>query len=188
MKFWIGGAAKSATVAMVFCQLIVDGKSRGVHGFIVPLRSRASYETLPGITIGDCGAKIGHDGIDNGFIVFERVRVPKSALLNRLSDIDDDGNFSSSIKNDDARFGMALGGLSVGRIALSQMCLFRLAFALKIAIRFGCMRKQFGPPKSNAELTLLSYPLHQYRLFKYMAFHFSARNTSVWLMDNWEKL
>ena len=40
MKFWIGGAAKSATISMVFCQLIIDGKSRGVHGFVVPLRNR----------------------------------------------------------------------------------------------------------------------------------------------------
>jgi hypothetical protein len=33
-------------------------------------------------------------------------------------------------------------------------------YALKIAIRFAAIRKQFGDPKSNEELPLLEYRLH----------------------------
>jgi acyl-CoA oxidase len=36
---------------------------------------------LPGINIGDIGKKMGRDGIDNGFIQFTFVRVPRSHML-----------------------------------------------------------------------------------------------------------
>jgi len=82
------------------------------------LRDRRTHHPLPGITLGDCGKKQGLDGIDNGFIMFDNVRIPKSNLLNRLSDINDDGEFTSPISNPDQRFGLSLGGLSSGRIIL----------------------------------------------------------------------
>ena len=59
MKFWIGGAAKTSNVCVCFAQLIVNGKNEGPHAFIVPLRDRIAHMPLPGITIGDCGKKLG---------------------------------------------------------------------------------------------------------------------------------
>lgn len=118
MKFWIGGAAKTSNVSVVWAQLITNGEDHGPHAFIVPLRDRKNHLPLPGITIGDCGKKEGQDGIDNGFILFDNVRIPKDNMLNRLSDVDDDGKFSSPIKSADLRFGLSLGGLSTGRIIL----------------------------------------------------------------------
>ena len=44
---------------------------------------------LPGVTLGDCGKKQGLDGIDNGFMIFDNVRIPKANLLNRFSDINE---------------------------------------------------------------------------------------------------
>lgn len=37
-KWWIGGAASTATHAAVFAQLIVDGKRKGVKTFVTQLR------------------------------------------------------------------------------------------------------------------------------------------------------
>lgn len=56
---------------------------------------------LPGIILGDCGKKEGLDGIDNGFIIFSNFRIPKANLLNRFSNINDDGKFETSIENAD---------------------------------------------------------------------------------------
>lgn len=70
MKFWIGGAAKTATVSVVFAQLFVEGKCHGPHVFIVPLRNKKTFKPNKGIVLGDCGKKLGLDGIDNGFIIF----------------------------------------------------------------------------------------------------------------------
>jgi acyl-CoA oxidase len=50
--------------------------------------------------------------------MFDNVRIPKDNMLNRLSDVDDDGKFTSPIKSPDLRFGLSLGGLSTGRIIL----------------------------------------------------------------------
>lgn len=181
MKFWIGGAGKTSNTSVVFAQLIVNGEDHGPHAFIVPLRDRRSHMPLPGITIGDCGKKEGQDGIDNGFILFDNVRIPKENFLNRLSDISDDGVFSSPIKSADQRFGLSLGGLSTGRIILIQNMISSLASGLKIAIRFAALRKQFGSPKSNTEQALLDYELHQYRLFPYLAGAWSLRNMTVFV-------
>ena len=101
MKFWIGGAGKTSNICVCFAQLLVNGKNEGPHAFIVPLRDRRTHHPLPGITIGDCGKKGGLDGIDNGFILFDNVRIPKLSFLNRLSDINDDGIFTSPINNSD---------------------------------------------------------------------------------------
>lgn len=62
-KWWIGGAAHSATHGAVFAQLWVKGKCHGVKTFIVPLRDPKTYHTLSGITIGDLGSKMGRSGV-----------------------------------------------------------------------------------------------------------------------------
>lgn len=59
MKFWIGGASKSATIAVVFAQLYIEGRCEGPHVFLVPLRDKRIFDVLPGIIIGDCGRKNG---------------------------------------------------------------------------------------------------------------------------------
>ena len=56
---------------------------------------------MAGITIGDCGKKEGYDGIDNGFIMFDKIRIPKENLLNRLADVDENGSYVSPIKSAD---------------------------------------------------------------------------------------
>ena len=44
MKFWIGGAAKTANVSVVFAQLYDgDGKCHGPHFFVVPIRNPKTF-------------------------------------------------------------------------------------------------------------------------------------------------
>lgn len=87
MKFWIGGAAKTANVSVIFAQLYVDGKCHGPHAFVIPIRDKSTHMPLPGVILGDCGKKEGLDAIDNGFMIFNNFRVPKENLLNRFSNI-----------------------------------------------------------------------------------------------------
>jgi acyl-CoA oxidase len=60
-----------ATVA----KLIIGETDYGVNAFIVPLRD--TTKILTGITIGDCGLKMGLNGVDNGTISFENVLFQK---------------------------------------------------------------------------------------------------------------
>ena len=115
MKFWIGNLGKTATVGVAFCQLITKGKKMGVHVFIVPLRDPKSHRALPGLTIGDCGAKVGMHGIDNGWLVFKDFRIPKDNLLDRIGQVQEDGTYVSDIPDKNKRFGLTLGALSGGR-------------------------------------------------------------------------
>ena len=59
MKFWIGAAASTANMAVVWAQLYIDGVCYGVHVFAVPLRDSKTHNVLPGVLIGDCGPKNG---------------------------------------------------------------------------------------------------------------------------------
>ena len=86
-KWWIGGAAESATHSTVFANLIVDGKRYGVKPFVVPLRDPETFSLLPGVTIGDCGAKMGRNAIDNGWIQFTQVRIPRTNMLMRYTQV-----------------------------------------------------------------------------------------------------
>ena len=46
----------------------------GPHAFIMPIRD-AAHLPLPGITVGDIGPKFGYNGVDNGFLKFDHVRI-----------------------------------------------------------------------------------------------------------------
>ena len=61
-KFWPGTLGRTANHAMVIAQLIDgSGKNRGIHNFLVPLRSMDDHSLLPGVTTGDIGPKIGYN-------------------------------------------------------------------------------------------------------------------------------
>src|SRR5690349_10963198 len=112
-KDYIGNAAKHARVAVVFAQLEVAGEGHGVHALVVPLRDETGA-TLPGVRIEDDGHKMGLNGVDNGRIWFDGVRVPREALLNRFADVTEDGTYASDIESPGRRFFTMLGTLVQG--------------------------------------------------------------------------
>jgi acyl-CoA oxidase len=105
------------------------------------LRDKRTFKPLKGIILGDCGKKMGLDGIDNGFIIFNNVRVPRENLLNRFSNVTKEGKFEGIIENPDQRFAVSLGSLSEGRLIITGTAPRILAHGLKIALRFAAMRR-----------------------------------------------
>jgi acyl-CoA oxidase len=157
-KDYIGNAARDGRMAVVFAQL----GDHGVHAFLVPLRD-SDGDTLPGIRIEDCGPKLGLDGVDNGRIWFDSVRVPRENLLDRYASVAPDGTYTSPIENSTKRFFTMLGTLIQGRISVSGASISATKVALTIAIRRGLTRRQFGLP-GEEEALLLDYRTHQRRL------------------------
>ncbi len=176
-KEYIGNAAVHGQMATTFAKLIVDGKDYGVSAFLVPLRD-ISGKTLPGITIEDCGHKMGLNGVDNGKIKFTQVVIPYENLLDRFASITEDGKFSSPIASDNRRFFTMLGTLVGGRIGIPRSGLSASKSGLTIAIRYGDQRRQFGPD-GGSEVPILNYRTHQRRLMPLLAnayaLHFSLR-------------
>ena len=114
-KDWIGGAAQHAHMATVFAQLEANGERQGVHAFVVPIRNAAG-ETLPGVTAGDVGHKMGLNGVDNGRLWFDQVSLPEHAMLGRFASFDAEGKYRSPIANSNKRFFTMLGTLIGGRV------------------------------------------------------------------------
>src|SRR3954468_12297877 len=166
-KDYIGNAARDGRLAVVFAQLITGGKERGVHAVLVPLRDEDG-ETLPGIRIEDCGAKLGLNGVDNGRIWFDHVRVPRENLLDRYAQVAPDGTYTSPIENPTKRFFTMLGTLIQGRISVCGASISASKVALTIAVRRALERRQFGPPGAG-EALLMDYRTHQRRLFPALA-------------------
>jgi acyl-CoA oxidase len=121
------------------------------------------------VRIEDCGRKIGLNGVDNGRIWFDQVRVPRSAMLNRYAEVREDGSYHSPIENPDRRFFTMLGTLVQGRVCVGGGAINASKVALSVAIKYGLVRRQFGSPGSDREEVLLDYGMHQRRLLPLLA-------------------
>lgn len=167
MKYWIGNLAKTCDRAVVFAKLIVDDKDEGIHVFHVPVRNLRG-DLLPGVIVGDIGHKLGHNGVDNAWVMFKRVKLPYDAMLDKYSAITEDGKFTSPIKKKMDRFALQLAALSGGRLAVGYTSGTVMMETGMIGLRYLCTRKQFGAKKYQEE-TLINYPLIQFRLFPILA-------------------
>ncbi|TXL57887.1 acyl-CoA dehydrogenase family protein [Aeromicrobium terrae] len=172
-KDYIGNAAKHATMAAVFAQLVTRGESYGVHCFLVPIRDDKGRD-LPGVTTSDCGHKGGLGGVDNGRIVFDQVRIPRGNLLNRYGQVDEGGAYSSPIDDTGRRFFTMLGTLVRGRVSVGGSASASAEVALSIAGRYALKRRQFGP-EPGVEILLADYRMHQRRLLPLIARSYAYR-------------
>ena len=167
-KNYIGNAACDGQAAVVFAQLHVGDDSHGVHALVVPIRDGAG-NPMSGVTIGDDGLKAGLNGVDNGRLSFNQVRVPRSALLDRFGAVSAEGVYSSPIDNANRRFFTMLGTLVQGRISIAGAAVSATKNALTIAVRYGNRRRQFKAPDSDTEIAVLDYLAHQRALLPALA-------------------
>jgi acyl-CoA oxidase len=139
------------------------------------------------VRIEDCGHKGGLNGVDNGRLWFNQVRVPREALLDRFGTVAADGTYISPIANETRRFFTMLGTLVSGRVSVAGAGLSAAKLALAIAIRYGSTRRQFRAPGRDEEVILLDYLQHQRRLLPALAMtyalHFAQQALVVSLHD-----
>lgn len=162
-KWWIGGAAHSATHTVVFARLIVKNKDYGVKTFVVPIRD-LNHDLYPGVAIGDIGEKMGRDGIDNGWIQFSGVEIPREYMLNKFTKVDRDGNVEEPPLEQ-----LAYGALLGGRVTMVTDSWRTGERFIAIALRYSVGRRQFTVNGQTIENQLINYPLHQKRLLPYLA-------------------
>jgi len=171
-KQWIGNAAAHGRLATVFAQLEIgddseNGQSHGVHAFLVPIRGEDG-EALPGVTLEDSGLKGGLNGVDNGLIGFDHVRIPRDNLLDRFASVTEEGLYESPIPGDSKRFFTMLGTLVGGRISVGASSVTAAKVGLTVAVRYAARRRQFGPA-GRPEVRILDYLSHQRRLMPRVA-------------------
>ncbi|WP_382309722.1 acyl-CoA dehydrogenase [Herbiconiux sp. UC225_62] len=187
-KDYLGNAAVDGLAAVVFAQLVTKNVNHGVHAFYVPIRDAATGEFLPGVGGEDDGLKGGLNGIDNGRLHFDQVRVPRLNLLNRYGDVAEDGTYSSSIESPGRRFFTMLGTLVQGRVSLDGASVAAAKVALTIAITYGNERRQFTAGSDTDEEVLLDYQLHQKRLIPKLATTYAASFAHEQLLTKFDEV
>lgn len=177
-KDYLGNAAVHGVAAVVFAHLVTaaPGAPRvdhGVHAFYVPIRDPRTGEFLPGVGGEDDGLKGGLNGIDNGRLWFDHVRVPRTDLLNRYGDVAPDGTYTSPIASPGRRFFTMLGTLVQGRVSLDGAAVNAAKIGLDIAVTYGNQRRQFAATGDD-EVVLLDHGEHQHRLLPLVAETYAA--------------
>lgn len=160
-KAYIGNAAQHGDYAVVYAQLIINGESKGPHGFIVPLRDKAGNLT-PGVQIEDCGEKVGLNGVDNGYMGFDQVRVPYDSMLDKLAQINENHEYQTEIENPGVRFIKTIGALVTGRVLVGSSAISSAQNGLKTAVDFAVNRDVTGG-------NLMDKKAHQEDLFGHLA-------------------
>lgn len=143
-KYWPGDLGRFTTHGVVFARLIVDGNDYGVNAFIVQFRDLKTFKKLPGFSSGDMGAKFGYHSKDNGWAIFDKMRIPRRNMLMGIASLSKEGELS--INGDP-------------KVLYTTMMLIRLCIvcdspniaitALKIAFRYGAVRRQFATIKGE---------------------------------------
>ena len=187
-KCWAGNLAKTATHASVYAQLFTeDGQQRGLHTFVVPIRDPVTLLPLPGVTIGDMGHKVGLNGLDNGWMMFDNYKVDREMLLNKTGDVSPEGEYTTPFKDPSKRFGASLGNLSGGRVGIINMANCNLHLAVVIAVRYSAVRRQFGE-MNGQEQTVLEYQTQQRRLMPFLAACFVHHHFSMTFYEDFIRL
>lgn len=172
-KDYLGNAALHGVAAVVFAHLVTAAPGgprvdHGVHAFYVPIRDPRTGEFLPGVGGDDDGVKGGLNGIDNGRLWFDHVRVPRTDLLDRYGHVDPDGTYTSPIKSPGRRFFTMLGTLVQGRVSLDGAAANAAKIGLAVAVTYGNQRRQFAGAGDD-EVVLLDHGEHQHRLLPLVA-------------------
>jgi acyl-CoA oxidase len=89
-----------------------------------------------GVMIEDMGVKMDLNGIDNGRLMFNNVKVPREAMLNKLCDVNEEGKFVSELKKPSARFFKVADRLLSGRLCIASMTFGSGKIFIHNAIRY----------------------------------------------------
>ncbi|CAD5234691.1 unnamed protein product [Bursaphelenchus xylophilus] len=172
-KWWPGALGKSSTHAIVMAQLITGGQGYGPHPFIVQLRDLENHKPLKGITVGDIGPKLGINGSDNGFLLFNNYRIPRENMLMRHAKVTKEGKY---IHPKHQKLGY--GSMVFVRSIMIRDQSLQLAAASTIATRYSAVRRQGEPVPGKGEVQILDYRTQQLRIIpqisKTLAFLFAA--------------
>lgn len=180
-KWWPGGLGLTANYAVVIAQLYSKGKHHGIQPFIVQLRDEDTHMPLPGIDIGDIGTKLGMKSVNNGYLGFKNVRVPRKNMLMKNAQVLPDGTFVKSPSSV-----LTYGTMVFVRVVIIRDAAYRLAKAVTIATRYSAVRRQSPIDPSGPEPQVIDHITQRLKLFPEIcrAIIYKLAGDYIWNMYN----
>jgi len=177
-KYWPGDLGRFSTHGVVFARCMVDKHDYGVQAFVVPFRDVNTYKRLKGFESGDMGAKFGYHSKDNGWATFDHMRIPRTNMLMGISSLSKEGEFK--ILGDPK---VLYTTMMLIRTSIVEVCPAYSLLALKIALRYGSVRRQFSTIKGQRiERKIIDYQTFQHTLTPLL-----AQNVSLCFVANYIK-
>ncbi|XP_026731719.1 probable peroxisomal acyl-coenzyme A oxidase 1 [Trichoplusia ni] len=163
-KWWPGALGNTANYCIVMAQLYTKGKCQGIHSFIVQVRDEETHIPLPGIKVGEMGAKMGLNIVNNGFLGFEHVRIPRTNMLMKHAQVLEDGTYVKS-KNPK----LIYGTMVFVRVVIVFNSVYSLAKATTIATRYSAVRRQTQMKPGEPELQIIDFVTQRDKVFSAIA-------------------
>jgi len=88
------------------------------------------------VMIEDMGIKLTGNGIDNARLMFSNVRVPRTALLDKLNQVTKEGKFVSEDSSVSARFFKVADRLLSGRLCIASMSMSAIKIAIYNTVKY----------------------------------------------------
>lgn len=108
---------------------------------------------------------MAYNGTDNGYAIFNHVRIPRANLCARYTAVSRTGTYTASPLSSKLLY----GGMLNGRNLIIRNSAFQLAQAATIATRYSVVRTQGQRSVPGEEPSVLSYKLQHYRLLTIIA-------------------
>nr|XP_026497075.1 probable peroxisomal acyl-coenzyme A oxidase 1 [Vanessa tameamea]XP_026497076.1 probable peroxisomal acyl-coenzyme A oxidase 1 [Vanessa tameamea] len=182
-KFWPGGLGHISNASIVMAQLHINGKSHGIHLFLIQIRDFETHEPLPGIKVGEIGPKLGFNTANNGFVGFNNYRIPRTNMLMKNAQVLRDGTYIKS-KNDKLTYGSML----LIRVHILTDVAYELARAVTIGVRYSAVRHQSVLKEGEPESQVLDYVTQQHKLFISIASSHAFRVLGQWMWKTYTKV
>ncbi|XP_073957081.1 acyl-coenzyme A oxidase 1-like [Choristoneura fumiferana] len=177
-KWWPGGLGHTANYCIVVAQLYTKGQCHGIHSFIIQVRDEETHMPLPGIKVGDIGAKLGLNSVNNGFLGFDHLRIPREQMLMKHAQVLEDGTYVKS-RNSKLNY----GAMVFVRVVIVYDMVNYLSRAVTIATRYSAVRRQSQLRPGEPEPQILDYVTQQHKIFIGIAACHALRLTANMLWE-----
>lgn len=168
----------SSNYAVVVAQLYSKGQNHGIHPFIVQLRDEETWVPMKGIKIGEIGPKLGMKAVNNGYLGFENVRIPRKNMLMRNAQVLEDGTFVKSPSSV-----LTYGTMMFVRVVIIRDMANFLSKAVTIATRYSCVRHQSLIDPSKPEVQVIDHVTQQNKIFPNIARTIIFKLTADYIWD-----
>nr|CAD7400440.1 unnamed protein product [Timema cristinae] len=128
--------------------------------------------------IGEIGTKLGMNATNNGYLGFDKVRIPRENMLMKNAQVLEDGTYVKSPSDK-----LTYGTMMFVRVVIVQDVASYLSKAVTIAVRYSAVRRQSELKPGEPEPQIMDYRTQQYKLFPNIASCLAMRFAAMWLWN-----